>query len=64
MVQLRVVSNGESVPLQVPEEMRAATDEQILSYASETLRREFSSEEYQVERLPEGIIIHPKARYG
>jgi len=64
MVTVKVISEGESIPLKVPDEMLTATDEQILSFVSETLKKDFTRDEYTVERTPQAILVHPKARYG
>jgi len=64
MATLRVIAEGETLPLKVPDEMMRATDAQILSYVSEVLNREITEEDWTVERTPSAILVHPKARYG
>ena len=64
MATLKVVREGETIPLQVEDEMLRATDAQILGFATETLNKEFREDEFTVERTAEGLMIHPTATYG
>jgi len=62
MAMLKVSGGGQSLEFQIPDEMRSATDEQILSYVRERTGLEVSN--LQVERTAEAILVHPEAIYG
>lgn len=62
-MKLKVTLQGESVPLEVPDEMRSATDEQIISYAREQFP-DLEPGEMRVERSSEGISVFPSPTYG
>ena len=63
MVKLKVTLRGESVPLEVDDEMRSATDEQIIGYAREQFP-DLDPGEMRVERTPEGLSVFPSPVYG
>jgi len=63
MVKLKVTLKGESVPLEVEDDMRSATDEQIISYAREQFP-DLEPGEMRVERTSEGLSVFPAPIYG
>jgi len=62
-MKLKVTLRGESVPLEVPDEMRSATDEQIISYAREQFP-DLDAGEMRVERSSDGLSVFPAPIYG
>ena len=63
MVLLKVTIKGESIPLEVEDDMRSATDEQIISYAQEQFP-DLEPGEMRVERTSEGLSVFPAPIYG
>lgn len=66
MVKIKVTQGGETLNLEADEEMRRATDEQVLGFVNETLHKEppLRGNEFQVERTAEGFMVHPAPQYG
>jgi len=62
-MKLKVTLRGESVPLEVPDEMRSATDEQIINYAREQFP-DLDAGEMKVERSSDGLSVFPSPIYG
>jgi len=62
-MKLKVTLRGESVPLEVPDEMRSATDEQIINYAREQFP-DLNAGEMRVERSSDGLSVFPAPIYG
>jgi len=63
MGKLKITHRGEVVPLEVPDEMRSATDEQLISYARERYP-DLEPGEMRVERSSEGLSVFPPPVYG
>ena len=64
MVLIKVTSGGEAVPIEADEQMRQATDAQVISFVNEKLNKELASADFQVERTAEGILVHPAPLFG
>lgn len=66
MVKIKVTQGGESLTLEAPQEMMQATDEQLLGYVNETLKPDplLTTNNFQVERVPDGLLIHPSPQFG
>ena len=62
-MKLKVTLRGESVPLEVPDAMRSATDEQIISYAREQFP-DLDAGDMRVERSSDGLSVFPAPIYG
>ena len=62
-MKLKVTLKGESIPLEVEDDMKGATDEQIISYAREQFP-ELEPGEMRVERSSEGLSVFPAPIYG
>ena len=63
-VQIRVVEGGEIHELTAGEGMVKLTDAEIIGFASESIHKELSADDFVVDRTDQGIVVRPRATYG